>query len=89
MVINKRRVWKGLMMVAFININFRFFFDKYIHGDKQSYSFGFNASDTPYALSQFHQWGVGLVGTQPVRQSSTLAGNATPHLIDRIDVPLH
>ena len=66
MVINKRRVWKGLMMVAFININHKFFFDRLIHGDKQTFSFGFNASDTAYALATHHQFPVGLVGTGQV-----------------------
>ena len=64
MVLHKRRAWRGLMMTAFINRNFRFFFDHLVHGDKQTYNFAFNSSNTPYALSPHHQWGLGLVGKQ-------------------------
>ena len=65
LVVNKRRVWAGLLMTAFINRNHRFFFDRIIHGDKQTFSFGFNASETPYSLVNHHQYGIGLVGTLP------------------------
>ncbi len=59
MLINKKKAWPGLVMTAFINKNNEFFQKRFIHGDKQTFSFGFNVSDTPYSFVRKHPIGIG------------------------------
>ena len=60
LVVNKKKVWNGLMMTAFINAHSYHFHDRIIMGDKQTFSFGFNASGTPYEMVRKHPFGIGL-----------------------------
>ena len=59
LVMHKRRAWRGLMMTAFINRHGYFFMSDIIHGDKQTFSFGFNATETAYSLVRYHPFGLG------------------------------
>ena len=58
-LINKRKTWPGLWMTLFINRNYAFFHVHTMHGDKNSYSFGFNITGTPYAMVNKPFFGMG------------------------------
>jgi hypothetical protein len=62
MVFNKKKVWDALVLVAFINKNNKGFFQTLFLGDKQTFSFGFNATNTPFSVSKKHPIGIGLKG---------------------------
>ena len=64
-VLNKQRVWKALMMTAFINRHYKYFFDHLVNDDKNTFALGFNSTDTMYSVSQHYQFSVGRAGLMP------------------------
>ena len=51
-IVHKRKAWRGLVMSAFINRHYEFFGTTFIVGDKQTFAFSFNVTNTPYALAE-------------------------------------
>lgn len=49
-VVDKERVWSGLLMTVFINWHSAFFMTEIIHGDKNTFKLGFDSTATPYAI---------------------------------------
>lgn len=68
-VLHKQRIWAGLIMTVFINRYHDYFLSQMFHGDKQTFSFGFNYTDTAYSLVRKHPFGVGRAA---MGQSGTL-----------------
>ena len=64
-VLNKQRVWKALMMTAFINRHYKYFFKALVHDDKHTFALGFNSTGTPYYMSAHHHVNVGRAGFLP------------------------
>ena len=58
-LINKRISWKGLVMTAFIVKNHAFFLRHVINTDKNTYQFGYNATNTPFHMVHFNPLGIG------------------------------
>ena len=46
-VVDKERVWRGIVLTAYINRHHAFFFKRLFRGDKMTFHFGFVASGTP------------------------------------------
>ncbi len=72
-VLNKKKVWNGLLMTAFINLHSNFFLKRLFQGDKQTFSFGFNVTNTPYSLVRKHMYSIGLRAYQ--NGQSVFCGN--------------
>ena len=51
-LINKKRAWKGLMLTLFVSINHQFFMKKLFYGEKMTYAFAFNATETDYIIAE-------------------------------------
>ena len=64
-VVDKKAAWRGLMMTAFINRHHTYFLEKLMKGDKQTFEFGFNATNTPFTFVKKHPFGLGLQGQLP------------------------
>ena len=75
MVFNKKKAWNGLMMTAFINQHHQFFLKQLFEGDKQTFSFGFNATETAYSVSKKHPIGIGLQTKLPGNKGAFFCSN--------------
>ena len=85
-VVNKERVWMGLLMTVFINWHSGFFMNELIHGDKSTLKLGFESTGTPYALVGKTIYLQGIAAPQdPTNAQSPLffcgSGISQPHPI--------
>jgi hypothetical protein len=58
-LINKAKAWRGLSMTAFINKNHHYYMQHIIYGDKQTFMFGFQSTNTSYYMVPHFPYGFG------------------------------
>ncbi len=59
LLIDKKKTWKGISVTAFIMLNYHYFLKRLFEGDKQTFSFAFNTTNTLYNMVRKHPISVG------------------------------
>lgn len=63
LLFNKRVAWRALMLAILISQNSKFFY-KYFWGDKPTWAYAFNATNSPYTMSPYPPFGLAVGGKQ-------------------------